>query len=156
MNKKFCKKCNIEITSLNRWRDEKLCLTCGKIVKKERDLKHSEKRRLSEKLWRLNNPDKVRQYRLNEKTKKSHYKRTYGLSVEQVNDLLKDGCQVCGSHEKLVIDHCHTENKVRGCLCHFCNVSLGFAKDNPVILRKLADYIQPFINSRRVLKIRRA
>lgn len=41
----------------------------------------------------------------------------------------------------LCIDHDHYTNHVRGLLCNNCNRSLGYAKDDPIILRRLADYL---------------
>jgi recombination endonuclease VII len=34
----------------------------------------------------------------------------------------------------MVIDHCHTTNKVRALLCNHCNRVLGFARDNADVL----------------------
>jgi Recombination endonuclease VII len=39
------------------------------------------------------------------------------------------------------IDHDHATGAVRGILCHHCNLILGHAKDDPAVLRRLADYI---------------
>ena len=66
--------------------------------------------------------------------------RQYGLTVESMNELLTKGCQSCGSFERLVIDHCHNSNRVRGCLCNDCNLALGFLKDNPQRILNLHKY----------------
>lgn len=50
-------------------------------------------------------------------------------------------CGVCGSGGKICFDHCHATNKFRGWLCNRCNLVLGHAKDDPELLRKLADYL---------------
>lgn len=79
-------------------------------------------------------------------------KRTYSLTTERVIEMLSKSCEVCGSSEKLTIDHNHEccnsrfscGKCVRGTLCQNCNRSLGQAKDNPSILRKLADYIDSY------------
>ena len=39
------------------------------------------------------------------------------------------------------IDHDHKTGKVRGILCSNCNLALGKLKEDPAILRRLADYI---------------
>jgi hypothetical protein len=56
----------------------------------------------------------------------------------------RDGksCAVCGSDERLGIDHCHETGVVRGVLCHWCNTALGLAKDDPATLRALANYLE--------------
>jgi hypothetical protein len=59
-----------------------------------------------------------------------------------------DLCEVCGKPPNgkgaLHFDHCHTTQIFRGWLCHTCNVVLGNAEDDPVLLRKLADYLERF------------
>jgi hypothetical protein len=79
-------------------------------------------------------------------------KRTYNLSTEKLIKMLSGSCEVCGEEDNLTIDHDHSccnarfscGSCVRGCLCQHCNRSMGQAKDNPVILRKLADYIDKY------------
>lgn len=36
-----------------------------------------------------------------------------------------EGCSMCGSFEKLVMDHCHTTGLFRGYLCQACNTREG-------------------------------
>ena len=69
-----------------------------------------------------------------------HYRNKYG--IEDVEAFFSSGCVVCGSHERLCVDHDHATGKVRGCLCDNCNVALGRVQDNAVTLRKLADYLE--------------
>lgn len=136
----LCNRCAVKLNKSNKFRDERLCKECGAVVKKERESKHKEKRRSTEKRWRERNTDKVLSYRAREKESGAHYMRTYGLSKSEKEDLFKNGCECCDSKEKLVVDHCHDSGKVRGCLCHGCNVSLGFAKDNHETLLALSKY----------------
>jgi len=53
-------------------------------------------------------------------------------------------CEVCGSTKKISFDHCHKAKKFRGWVCHNCNIILGYAKDRPLVLRKLAVYLENF------------
>jgi len=41
----------------------------------------------------------------------------------------------------LCVDHCHQTNRVRGLLCHPCNVAPGLFKDNPQHLKTAAKYL---------------
>lgn len=67
----------------------------------------------------------------------------YNLSMGQLADLETiEQCEVCDSKKKLCIDHDHGTGKVRGVLCDLCNKALGQARDNPKILRALADYVE--------------
>jgi len=52
-----------------------------------------------------------------------------------------DNCEVCGKKGRICFDHCHNSSKFRGWICEQCNVILGYANDNPKILRLLADYL---------------
>lgn len=40
------------------------------------------------------------------------------------------------------IDHDHDTGRFRGFLCHSCNVSLGAMKDDPIRLRRAANYLE--------------
>jgi len=62
-----------------------------------------------------------------------HIRRTYGLSVEQYADLVRGGCDICGSGDNLHVDHDHSccprgsvtcGRCVRGVLCGPCNTAL--------------------------------
>lgn len=43
--------------------------------------------------------------------------------------------------KSLSIDHNHQTGKVRGLLCHHCNVGLGHFKDNIELLNSALDYL---------------
>lgn len=73
---------------------------------------------------------------------------TYGISLDTYNDKLKaqnNVCAICNNPEingnKLSIDHNHITDKVRGLLCNNCNLMLGKAKDNAIILQLAVDYL---------------
>lgn len=51
-------------------------------------------------------------------------------------------CVVCGSDERLCIDHDHVTGKVRGVLCGRCNTLLGLANDSTERLHNLAAYLR--------------
>jgi hypothetical protein len=64
------------------------------------------------------------------------------ISDEDLIELLKtESCTICGSKEKLVVDHCHKENFVRGMLCNHCNRGLGHFRDDPDILEFARIYL---------------
>ncbi len=41
----------------------------------------------------------------------------------------------------LAVDHDHETMKIRGLLCHGCNIALGHFKDDPALLRAAIDYL---------------
>jgi len=79
------------------------------------------------------------QKKLKEKAKRIY--KTYGITLDEWNELAKDGCHICGTKEgRLCVDHIHTKGFksmapeqrkkwVRGILCFLCNTGLkGFEK----------------------------
>jgi hypothetical protein len=55
----------------------------------------------------------------------------------------QDGkCAICGTEtEKLVLDHDHSTDWVRGLLCSACNMGLGFFSDDKDRLRSAISYL---------------
>jgi predicted HTH domain antitoxin len=80
--------------------------------------------------------------------------RKHNMTLAEYNVMLQNqnnGCAICectAEHPNnignrwLCIDHCHKTNKVRGLLCNIHNLLLGHANDDPIILRKTADYAE--------------
>lgn len=83
------------------------------------------------------NKDKYEQYQ-------KSYK--YGIPVKDLVALRQSHptCMICGNDNdgaKLVIDHDHASDVVRGLLCKCCNWGLGHFRDNPALLHKAAMYL---------------
>lgn len=61
--------------------------------------------------------------------RKWNYMTRYGLSEKEVGELLDKQCgkcAICGAEPKRVcVDHDHSTGKVRGILCHRCNILIG-------------------------------
>jgi hypothetical protein len=53
-----------------------------------------------------------------------------------------DRCEICGTVGTPHFDHCHSTGNFRGWLCNPCNGAIAFTKDDPAILRALADYVE--------------
>lgn len=76
----------------------------------------------------------------------------FGITLGDYESMITSqggGCKVCGRTReevhptrRLVVDHCHRTEKVRGVLCIKCNSALGMAEDSPQRLRKLAEYLE--------------
>lgn len=65
-----------------------------------------------------------------------------GLSdIEQLIGSKPVVCAVCQVHTKIVVDHDHNTNKVRGWLCSKCNIALGYLQDDPDTVKRLYEYI---------------
>lgn len=69
------------------------------------------------------------------RTRAWRLKRDFDITTEQYDAmLLRQGgaCAICKAVKKrrLGVDHCHSTKKVRGLLCHSCNIALGLLKDS--------------------------
>lgn len=84
--------------------------------------------------------------------------KLYGINTEDYKRLLKqqeNKCAICGAKNsnkahkgRLVIDHCHETKKVRGLLCHDCNIRLCKLNNNQEsinLLIKTIEYLKKFI-----------
>jgi len=86
--------------------------------------------------WAKANPDRARQIQ-----RKFH-------GQPEPTRLCPATCEICGAPpttgrwKKLHEDHDHTTGKFRGWLCHGCNISLGYFKDDPKLLLRAAAYLE--------------
>lgn len=133
MNEQTCNTCHKTkpITAFewqkNRPNPRKKCQECRH---KERDYEKEyayRNKKRKQKYWE--DPDAAR--RAWEKSK-------YGVCKE---DFQYSCCWICGSTQKLCIDHCHNSNEVRGLLCVRCNTALGMFGDNTVSLHRAIEYL---------------
>jgi hypothetical protein len=105
------------------------------------------------KTWSLNNRE-----RKTAKARDLTLRKSYGLSLKDVNELLlvqNNLCSLCKKPfldgEKIQVDHDHSccDTKasccgkcIRGLLHSKCNQGLGQFNDNPVLCRMAADYLE--------------
>jgi hypothetical protein len=74
----------------------------------------------------------------------------YGFTPADFNNLLASQhgkCAICSSEanvngSRLFVDHDHITGKVRGLLCHHCNVAIGSLRDDPELLERAAKYLR--------------
>lgn len=70
-----------------------------------------------------------------EKNRVKHLVRTYGITVEEYENLLKEQngvCAICANppgKRRLAVDHDHETGLVRGLLCSPCNTGIGLLKN---------------------------
>lgn len=88
-------------------------------------------------------------YHAHPEKRKAHNIKRYGLTLEAFKILLEvqgDKCAICrkpfSSDRKTHVDHDHVSGRVRGLLCHGCNIGLGSFRDSPETLNLAADYLQ--------------
>jgi len=89
--------------------------------------------------WKKRNIESVR-----EKGFAYHIEKTYGLSVDQYNKMLKNQngvCAICKKNKKLWIDHNHSTGEVRGLLCPSCNSLIGYLETYADLLDNAKQYL---------------
>lgn len=79
--------------------------------------------------------------------KRKYILAKYGLTesnFQKMVDEQNNRCKLCASKPKthLYVDHDHTTGKIRGLLCHSCNVALGLFKDNITTLSNAILYLK--------------
>jgi len=74
-------------------------------------------------------------------------KNTYGLQEAEYLELIatqNNLCAICHKKDEgkvLCVDHDHKNGRVRGLLCHNCNVGIGNFRDDPKILESAIAYL---------------
>ena len=93
-------------------------------------------------LYHKNNRDKVTKQQLI-----AHRRRQYGLTEEEYKTMIlsqNNLCAICSNpskHKALNIDHNHKTGKVRGLLCHNCNLAIGLFKEDIDYLTNAIKYL---------------
>ncbi|WP_081842766.1 endonuclease VII domain-containing protein [Actinomadura welshii] len=73
-----------------------------------------------------------------------HLRQKYGINDEDTQWLLKlqvGLCAVCSDLPAEHVDHDHRTGMVRGLACAECNTGMGQLRDDPIALRRAADYV---------------
>lgn len=82
-----------------------------------------------------------------EKSKDRELRYKYGITLDDYNRMCEAQgglCAICVKpYEGLFVDHCHSTGKVRGLLCHYCNMGIGFFKDREDLLCAAIEYLRP-------------
>lgn len=73
---------------------------------------------------------------------RARVRRRYGLTLETYNEVIAQGCAVCGSTDNVFLDHDHGSGSIRAPLCRGCNLALGAVHDDPARLEALARFLR--------------
>jgi hypothetical protein len=79
-----------------------------------------------------------------ESSRDKRLKYKYGITLEEYKELSQGQggiCKICKKQEKLYVDHNHITSKVRGLLCHKCNVGIGYFEDSVDFLENAIKYL---------------
>lgn len=90
--------------------------------------------------------------RNSDKYRNSKLRSSYGITLEEYNNILKKQdykCAICGMEEKddkflskFTVDHCHRTGKVRGITCGNCNISIGKLGDSSEMIYRAYLYLK--------------
>lgn len=91
------------------------------------------------------NYDKTKSYRFD-----MHLRTRYKINSKIYQRMLKKQnyrCIICKKHKnkqkrRLSVDHDHQTGKIRGLLCDNCNLIIGYAKENIMILKNIIEYLK--------------
>ena len=149
MTTKTCIECHVEKPVSDFYPSGKYlnsrCKPCCNEISRRYGKENRARRNARLREWRRNNPDAAKA-----KDLRARYKRKYGLTPEQVDDLKasQNGqCLICGVVCDLFVDHDHATGAVRGALCPSCNTFLGRVEANPTILDRMNDYANGHLSS---------
>lgn len=133
---------------------KQLCKPCYEKQRLGGRTEEAESKRLYQKEYRSRPENRVKERERNQNRKqcpeyrekvrnsgRKHRLGKYGLTLEQFEIESKDGCHLCGSKNRLCIDHCHDTGLYRGILCGRCNNAIGLMVDSPSVIAKAASYV---------------
>lgn len=71
--------------------------------------------------------------------------KEWGIPESEIQRFIEakasEECIICGLPAE-VVDHDHITKRIRGSLCHRCNMGLGHFRDNPELLELAAMYLR--------------
>jgi hypothetical protein len=107
-----------------------------------------ERKNASRRLATASDPAKVREKNLRNAL------RRYNMTPDELRRLTAEQnnrCATCGAEPdpngikaaaRLHVDHDHITGRLRKLLCNRCNLGVGYFRDDPALLRVMADYIE--------------
>lgn len=117
------------------------CKSCNKIKVSKWVDSNLERKLKNNKIWKNRNPENARD---------NYLKRTYGITLDQYNELLEKqnhSCAVCKRHYtefkvNLAVEHDHKTKEIQGLCCTHCNRNLIGKIRNPELFRNAAHYLE--------------
>src|SRR6266704_1745593 len=119
-------------------------------IKEYRDKTKDKRNKRRRELYQQNEQQRIKARKIASQYHKDHplakKASTYKISEREIELMLDGGCHICGAglfdaSVKLEIDHNHHTGKVRGVLCHDCNLAIACMKDDPIIVANAITYL---------------
>lgn len=162
VTEKACSKCKIVkprsefgVRNINKNKLLSQCKPCTRQTNWEYEQRHPGRVKQRRTDWNAANADKKRAH--SRKWYKDHPEaqlkkslRAFGLTPEEFVKRLDEQehkCAICrssdpGSNRRFRVDHDHDTGKVRGLLCHKCNVALGLFSDSVQVMKTAINYLE--------------
>lgn len=108
------------------------------------------KARLENKAARDSKREAARRYARSARNRELRLAKLYGITVADYDAMVEaqgNRCAICqtetitGNATYWHVDHDHATGRIRGLLCHYCNLGLGSFKDDPELLRRAVAYL---------------
>jgi len=144
-----CLYCEKDYNKIRDW--QKFCTTS---CSDKHRYKYSKGRKDSIIEQQKKNKEKIKnQVRDNPNRKQTYWKTklkiNFGITPEIYIEMYESQeglCKICKNkiefiHRNTHVDHCHSTGKVRGLLCHHCNLGLGHFKDSIKALSSAINYL---------------
>lgn len=141
------------------WSDnEKVCQIHGKltenniVIRKSTKNKNGKQSRCKKCIIEQNWKTELRRSARNTRT----IIRYHSISFDEYQEMFKrqnNLCKICKQPEtrrsrtpgeicRLVVDHCHSTQRIRGLLCHACNLMIGYSRDSIEVLQSAIAYLK--------------
>ena len=137
-----CNRCEVRLVLGQTWTDAQerkknyTCNSCRASYQREYHNVNKEARNAKQKERYKENKEAVL-----DNQKKYYLRKTFGISLAEYEEWMKEVCGICGKDEDKVLDHCHNTGDIRGTLCRQCNAALGLFKDDPELLISAAEWV---------------
>lgn len=126
----------------------KTCTDCGVVIDERTEVRSGRgvksRCRTCHNIWRRTTRDP-------QVSRNQAYRTRYGITLDDYDEMYAEQggvCAICGTDtpgsrfKHFHVDHDHDTDKVRQLLCEACNTGLGKFRDNPLLLRLAASYLE--------------
>ena len=126
-----------------------------RIAAQRRAYRQSEEGRKARQVWVEENQDKLREIkreerRRNRDTRRDYdFRQKYGITLADYDTMFESQGGVCAicfqpptGGRRMAVDHNHETGKIRGLLCHRCNLAIGNLRDDPEVIASAFAYVE--------------
>lgn len=152
----ICSKCKKEKILISDNKKTTICDACRSLRYKKYYRKNKKRIAARQKAHRAKPQVKLK---IKEQSKFYSIRRKYGLTKDQFEKMIKaqkNCCAICqdefNTANYACVDHLSINNNIviRGLLCYWCNLALGYLKESAEIVETAYNYIKYYENKKRI------